>query len=256
MSRVLGGLSNEQINSNYTFKQIYILNEQIDDLTNDVITTTYTNQATQTLITDGNNNIYDNDAEDKIIIYGHNNEADPNTGACVIVGTENVLTNADSSIAIGHRNTNANGETSIIIGLDNNMDASPNSINIGINTDLTDAPNNVIIGNNLQVKGDHPNRIIISDTQLEPSIPLLVADVVEGSIVFGGGNTPSELPKIQFLKSDLVGLTNADHDDVYDPNEAPIFVATNGWMRIKYKGQNIKIPIMDDDDSPIPAPPI
>jgi len=255
MSRALLGISDGQINSNYTFKQIDLLQDQVDALNNDVITTTYINQATQTLVIDGNNNTFDDEVEDKIIIYGHDNNVDEFTGECVVIGTENILTNSDTSICIGHRCEISNSTQSIAIGMDHDVGDSANIINIGINNNLTEAPNNVLIGNNLLVTGDQPNRIIISDTALEPSPPLIIANVVEGSIVLGGGNVPSTLPKIQFLKSDLVDLVNVTLDDVYDPNADEFFAATNGWMRIKYKGQNIKIPITVDDDAPIPAPP-
>lgn len=169
---------------------------------------------------------------------------------CAVIGNNCDLNNADDSIAIGG-DTNIDTSTPVInIGVNSSVTNSNNNINIGGGSTITNAPNNVKIGHNLNTTAGISNSIIISHRPFDNPGD----SPVTGSIAFGAGPgvTASVLPKLQFLSTDLVDLTNVAGNATYNPADPAVAATHNGFLRLKYKGQNIKIPILADDDTPVP----
>jgi hypothetical protein len=221
MSRVLGGLTAEQINSDYALTQIQKLQTQTDDVTVNSQYFQYDNTLDNANI--GRNTIDENASES--IIIGRDNE---------IIGTAPIIGDNNNNIIIGDRNT-INGKQNIVIGSFNVLDdvQQDNFSNY-----------NLLITKNLTLLNipDGTEDVII----LSP-YPLNVANRVipSGSMIFGNNTNPSSQPLLQFGGPNL--------NDVLPT--APLVGNPDAYIRIRYKNANYKIPVWNDNDAPNPPPP-
>lgn len=265
---VTTGLSQDQINSNTTLKYIDNLNTvtnnnyiTLNDTINEKI---YVNSTVgeYNTVTPNVNNTFAELNQSNLCIYGQNNLIQNNNTELLIIGNSNTAQFTDQNITIGYNNQNIHSVENIIIGKGTTANGAD-----AINT----CRNNIIIGNDSDlINGSRNNIIICNDANnggdLQYVIQIGMCAIVglpnpaNGSIVFSSGQAgtgaPSLLPKLQFLNGGLTNLEGNAPGVAY--NDAATFATPaniNGYIRLKYKGKNIKIPVLADDDlNPAPNP--
>lgn len=277
------GLSQAQVDSNYTYKQIQnadghaSANVYVDPVKNILACT---NNA---------DNVFDEVGDDSYVLAGTNltNTRSDNTvqvggtsgggaGAVtssvidgdqvVSVGHGCKVLNSDKVVVAGGANfvgtlgTDAPGtffgsDNVISLGYDNISGSSgvaSNNINIGNDSGCDFGQNNIVMG---QAPNYHDGTAVANSNNIvlahKPLTSELVGAAKLGSIIIGGGAVPSILPKIQFLSPDMVKMLQGDAAAAYPGAGASAFPAnTDGWVRMKYQGINIRLPFVLDDDTP------
>lgn len=238
-------LSANQINADYTWKQIQTTSSKVDSKVYDNIATNYL------VVSNQDNTFVDDPVFSDVTLLG-TSLTNTNSGKIINIGHGSVITNSDTVIKIG----GSEGGSDTIVGSDNNIvisydtdvgtvGASSNNIILGNDNDIANGTRNIFIGHQLGIGGLTSDAIIIANR------PLFAAPVT-GSIILGGGPAPSALAKFQLLSNDLINMTNNAGNANYNPADGAANQATNGWLRLKYKGQNVKIPVLNDDDNPVP----
>lgn len=253
------GLPDNTINQNYTWRQIKIAQNQLDNI------------------------IYDDPTQDILIVPNVNNDFNPAENELTQVGTNSNTTDSSKVVSVGHNLSTINSDTVINIGGDSdptlqtiiNSDAT---ICIGFNNDIGNVDENdsgistICIGNNNQIRtldsgiGNPSDNIVIgnnsglsstgfrnisighivendrpgiNNTIVISSGSLNIANKpVDNSVVFGGiNNQPaSNDARIQFLSSDLIP----------EGAGAGFPAAFDALIRINYRGTNYKIPAFLD----------
>lgn len=282
------GLTQGQINANYSFKQIQIADEHGSS-------NVFVDVATDNLVVANVDNTYDNATEvdlvlvgtgltntfsDSVVNIGHNtiiNAADAvvNIGGAAPAGADNTISEADNVVNIGHSNVILESNNVVQIGGSSTVGAvdpfiADNSIVVGFGNlcgTEVDSFDNVCIGNitappsgsNNIVMGQSPayhdqTATVHSDNIIIAHKPLtntLVGDAQSGSVIIGGGAVPSILPKLQFLSPDMIPLLDGAGTAVYVGGAAVNWnpVDVKGWVRMKYQGVNIRVPFVLDDDA-------
>lgn len=233
-------LTQEQVNSNYNFKAI----QNVVDLTNSKV---YSDIGNHMLVVSNTDNTFVIDpGVGDVIVLGTDCTTDEFSNYNVKVGHYGDYVNSDTNIMIGHNSDCFNTDNNIVISHDTDINGGDENIIIGHNNDFTGS-RNTVIGGYQNLGGAQDDMIIISNRP-QAGFP------VSGSVVIGGSavNAPSALPKVQLLSDTIVPLINNAGNAVYDPADPAANQATNGWLRLKYQGRNIKIPILDDTDLAIP----
>lgn len=253
MSSILVGVTEAEINSNYLLRQVQLLKTNDSDLVSfDPVPDNLSVPASQITIT-GDPAPVDTVAlgteltvnlSNQVILIGHGSTVQ-DSNDCISIGGSSqaqptLIRNANSSINIGHDNPmggagNNQADFNIVIGSTN-----PKGV-AGV------ATQNIIIGNAVNSGDQKSNQIILAHKTL-------AGEPASGAIVFGGGGAiqPAGDARVQFLSDDIIELTNNAKNAVYNPADGAANQATNGWLRLRYKGQNIRIPIINDDEVAVP----
>lgn len=245
------GLTADQISSNYTYSQI-------EKVHVNAVNSIYFDEVKDVIVVPVSGNTFERVANDDLTLIG-TELTQTLSNNVVMLGHSMSTLNSDNVVVIGGSpGGGVQGVTSspnvISIGFENaagSASPAPNNINIGDTSAVTGGSNNVVIGQQPAHGGLLDNTIVITHRPLISGITL----PARGSVILGGDGIPSVLPKFQLLSSAMVGLINQASTAAYAPNAVPAAALTNGFMRMKYQGVNIKIPIMLDTDVAIPPPP-
>ena len=285
--------SADAINSNYTWKQIEAVQDTatasiavntaaiaVNTAAIVVNTDAIDNQvfhsvARDFLVVADEDNTYDADVNNDVVLVGTNltnnlsnnvinvgNNSEVEGGLNIIdMGSNSDVTNSDSVVNIGRASDVDESDNIINIGGNSNIINADNVINIGIDTDVTgdnniivgqdndkSGANNIIIGHQLAAGLAINNVIMISDQALSADV------ATNGSLIFGGGHNSSKLPRIQFLKNSLTNLQGQAFGNYFGEGGTFAIPNISGYMRIKYKGQNLLIPCLPDPDDDNPSP--
>jgi hypothetical protein len=245
------GLTADQISSNYTYSQI-------EKVHVNAVNSIYFDEVKDVVVIPVSGNTFERVANDDLTLIG-TELTQTLSNNVVMLGHSMSALNSDNVVVIGGSPgggvQGVTGSSNVIsIGFENavgSANAAPNNINIGDTSAITGGSNNIVIGQQPAHGGLLDNTIVITHR------PLIVGitPTARGSVILGGDGNPSVLPKFQLLSPAMVGLINQASDDDYDPDDAAAAALTNGFMRMKYQGVNIKIPIMLDTDVAIPPPP-
>lgn len=233
-------------------------------LTQEQVDRDYRAKAIQNVVNLANSKVYSNVTYHLLIVSSDDNQyvVDPAVGDVVIVGTDCTTDNASTyNVKVGHYGDFQDSDTNIMIGHNSDCFTADNNIVIGHDTDVNNCSNNIIMGINNDTVGDNnliighsqnlggvQNNCVVLSNQTQQGPP------ADGSIIIGGSNVnaPSALPKFQLLSDHIIPLINSAANGAYNPADPAANQATNGWLRLKYQGRNIKIPILDDTDVAIP----
>lgn len=257
-------LTQDQINSSSTTTYIQDVQQDLQTQIINLDDETQVNPALNQWVSDGNTTVYGNNPS--LVSVGTNNNILNDGDQIVNVGSQNTNKNADNSVIIGHQSVIQSDDSgnmnnyNVLIGNISNMNLAgggvQNNVMIASGANLTGS-NNILIG------GYAPN----NTSNISNTVNLLQAPVntnfgsnpiINGSVIISSsasGGTPSGLPKVQFLSEHLTNLRGQNAGDAY--NDAVNFAVPNisGYLRLKYKGKNIKIAVYPDDDaSPCPDP--
>lgn len=245
-------LDNGQISANYTWKQINITNSKIDSKVYDNLTTNY-------LIVSNSDNTFNDDIAFSDVTLIGTNLTNTDSGKIINIGHGSTITNCDSIIKIGGteggNDSVADSNNNIIIGYDNSVGvigASNNNVVIGNNNSVTNGSNNVLIGHELGFGAISDNLMMISTEPLpNGQFPQ------DGSVLLGGNNDVSGLPRFQLLQSGLLNLQGAvAANGLSAANDIATPANIAGYMRIRYKNRNLLIPVLlDADDITLSPPP-
>jgi hypothetical protein len=246
------GLSDAKINDRYVWKNVKGVDSKLE-------ARIFVDEATDKIVAPVTNTIFDL-LDDDISLYGSRLES-IGSERVVNIGTRNTVNVCTASVCIGgvdgadNAGFLVNSNNTISIGHGNQIGdpgmPSDSNVMIGDDIALDWGVDNVIIGHFPWGAGNEApgltNCVQISGRPVGASFP------VDGSIILGGGIHPhSGLAKFQLLGDGLIGLTNFAHAAAYNPVDANQATVSNGWLRMKYQGQNIKIPIQTDNDAAIP----
>jgi hypothetical protein len=239
-------LSDNQIASNYTWKQVkntqeYIDTKVFDDLEkNLLVVSNQDNTLDQSLPTLTDNVIVGTNIDvansSSTISMGHHFLVSNSNDIVKIGGAQNIaaddtITNSNQCISIGFDNSLGPANTCISIGFDDDVEGNLN-INLGNANDIN-GNSNILIGSDIFLThSSMNNNVIISPVQIPNPAP------VDGSLIFGGGtnNPPAGDARIQFLSNNLVA-----------PGGTAAFpVNYFATIPIRYRGVNYRIPVLSD----------
>lgn len=279
-SNYFNSLTSEQIDSNFTLTCVSDVKDELEasianleEMVNNIDNTLYVGNTGQYVwVSDSSTCNFDVSKNPSIVVcsigeppggtlkcgyYG-------NGGNGVIMG--NLSYQEDSSLGI------IVGENSLIQGVSGTIDYRANdNILIGNFSEISNnsgitgpSRNNVLISNNSAIQ-DGSNNILIgtngrcggytgSNRQLYGEVFGLATN---GSICFGGstGSNPSFLPRVQFLSDHLINLqANTPANGYNSLVTFPTPTNINGFLRIRYKGRNLLIPVLEDNDDSTISP--
>jgi hypothetical protein len=274
MSDCLGGITTAQREGSYVLNSINTLQTQVNTVEASVATL--------------DNEIYHDDSNYIYVSSTESMDYDPAKqfnvlvgvdGGCIgnknctgttILGARARVQNGDYNIAIGANAnilyTGANDahrvNKNIVVGTNayirNPADAAAveNNINLGHDNEIDNGNNNIVVGNEVGHGGQINNSIILAQKALNNNANTIFPTA--GSVIISAsptGYVPSVLPKVQFLSDGLTRLQGTNVNTKYDP--AVTFAtpaAINGYMRIRYHGQNLLIPVLHDANDADQAP--
>ena len=274
MSDCLGGITQEQRNGSYILKSIDTLQTQVNTVQTSVATL-----DNETFVDDPNYNYVSSTTSMSYDLAKQFNCLVGVDGGCIgnkdsqyttILGSRARVENGDNNIAIGTNNqilyTGVNplnrcnnniaiGNTSLIQN-PGDGGAVENNIVLGHTNGIDNGNNNIVIGNAVGHGVAINNSIILAQKGLnnngDTQFPTAGSVVISASPT---GYVPSVLPRVQFLSDGLTRLQGTDVNTKYDP--AATFATPgliNGYMRIRYHGQNLLIPVIADGDDVTQAP--
>ncbi len=289
-------LSAAQIEGNYTYKQIKIADDHatdnvfVDAVRDNIVVAnvdnTFDNATEVDLVLVGTG--LTNTLSDSVVNIGHNTTVNVSDavvciGGANIAGPDNLVSESDNVVNIGHSNqvlesnnivqiggnsTVGNvapflSDNAIVVGYGNLQGTTADSfdnISIGNVSAPPSGDNNIVIGQSPawhdQTATPHNHNIILAHRPLLTTLPTAAAQ--GGSVIIGGGGTPSDLPKLQFLSPDMEPLIDSAQTATY---AVPIGVGVAGstalinpagYIRVKYGNLFLRIPFIDDNDAAIP----
>jgi hypothetical protein len=236
------GLTQAQIDQNYTFKQIQLCENVADDKV-------FVDTAKFNMVVANVNNVFDNVLDDHLTIVGTDLDVD-DSDQVIVIGNSMTINASDTIISIGNTIGIDNADNVINIGHDSSFFSGDNNVIVGNNNDNS-GDNNVIIGHNIGTGGVNNNMVVVANDTVSGIVP-------SGSVIMGGGETTSALPRVQFLNSYSTPLQGAVAGNAFDNAVTFALPPINGYMRVKYKNRILLLPcLLDPDDattSPAPIP--
>lgn len=246
-------LTDEQIASNYTWKQIknnqeYTDSKILDDLDRNLLVVSNRDNSVDDAVESTDNVVVGTNIEltetGTSVCVGHHFVVDDSSDVIKIGGGQNEVNDdiisSQEVINIGYNNSCSNTGALVSIGHDNDTQGGVRNVIIGNANGTINCTDNIHIGNSLSLAGYNglSNTVIIAPN-LIPGI-----DPVSGSIIFGGGvnNSASDDARIQFLSNNLVDAGVAFTEPLSGGGES----AYDGYIPIKYKGTKYRIPVLLD----------
>lgn len=263
MSLLINSLNANQINSNFTLKCIDQVNTSLQTQINGLDNETFVDDANNLYISSTSSTTYD-PAGTYLNSIGTNNTINNNSSTAILIGNNSSNQYTESSILLGGDSgilgTVTNQSTSIInLGhgstIQNVPDATPMNYitNIGNGNDLNSGSNIVTIGHDLNTGGGLNNNVIISTNPLDvtggknPTAGSIILQTSASSVANQGGR-PSAQPRVNFLGNELLNPRGQNAGDVLDGLTTFALPAINGYIRMKYKGTPVLIPIIVDSE--------
>jgi hypothetical protein len=255
---LINTLTNNQINSSFVFSCIKNVQDQIN--ANDI---TYTDDTNNLYISSESSTQYDPGSE-FILSVGTNNDISANNSTCLLVGSGSATNYCDSTTVIGHGSgifgTNTYQTSNVInIGHESNVNNPADGeimdsiILLGNNNDIDNGSNIVVIGNDLNHGSQLNNNVIISASPLDtlngrvPTDGSIILQSSSSSIANKGGQ-PSSQPRFCILGDELLNPRGQNAGDVLDGLTIFNIPQINGYIRMKYKGVPVLIPVLLDTE--------
>ncbi len=253
MSVPFADLNQSQIDNNYVFKQIDIVDDKAEDANGAILSTVFPGAPQDGILVIDNNQSTIDPADRDIVVYG-NGCVTADSDSVNIIGNNNGFDRSDFGIQVGSNCDFVQTDNSIQIGRDSDLTLSDNNIIIGHQNTTTGGTDNVKIGNAINCGAPVERSVIITHRPL-PGLGPNVPASAYGTVIVGGGFGSSALPKFQLLSPDMEDLKN---DQAVAGQPYPAYTGAagfnlpaqaNGWMRMKYQDSHIRIPIYVDSDT-------